>query len=52
MSNVIWYLKQLLPLFYCTEYIENGKRYATTWRMWFGRCYSVRKWRVWEGLSG
>lgn len=39
---IIWYLKQLLPLRYESVYLEGGKRWLCIWRMWFGRCFSVR----------
>jgi len=42
---MIWYLKQLLPLKYKTEYIEGGQRYFEEWRMWFGRCFNIKRFR-------
>lgn len=42
----MWHLKQLLPLAYDSEYIVNDAagnyRERCTWRMWFGRCFSIR----------
>jgi len=43
---MIWYLKQLLPLRYETTYGENGNRYFEIWRMWFGRCFNQRRYRL------
>ena len=43
---MIWYLKQLFPLMYVSEYKEDGKKYVSVWRMWFGRCFSIRRWQV------
>lgn len=43
---MIWYLKQLFPLWYHTKYEENGKEYATWWKMWFGRCYKQEVFEV------
>lgn len=45
-SKIEWYLRQLLPLSYISEYRADGKRKVTYWRMWFGRCFSVRTWVV------
>jgi hypothetical protein len=41
LNKIIWHIKQLLPLTYRTEYIENGERHFTVWRMWFGRCFDI-----------
>ena len=46
MNKVIWYLKQLFPLCYNTEYIANNKKMVSTWKMWLGRCYGVREYEV------
>lgn len=43
-SKIKWYFKQLLPLQYRTEYIENGINKLTIWRMWFGYCFSIANW--------
>lgn len=43
---MIWYLKQLFPLKYDTTYGENGKWYVSVWRMWFGRCFNIKKWEI------
>ena len=43
MDKTIWYLKQILPLVYISEYTENNKRQLSIWRMWFGRCFCHRK---------
>lgn len=41
-DKLIWYIKQLLPLCYKTDYIENGKAIRCEWRMWFGRCFDIK----------
>lgn len=46
MDKLLWYLKQLLPLRYVTQYGENGEWYVSTWRMWFGRCFDIRRWQA------
>jgi hypothetical protein len=46
MSKLTWYLKQLFPLKYDTEYSENGKNYVTIWKMWLGRCFSIKKYEL------
>ncbi|MBI4468119.1 MAG: hypothetical protein HY650_02235 [Acidobacteria bacterium] len=45
MNNLIWYLKQLLPLKYKTVYGngEGTRWFSTEWRMWLGRCFAVRE---------
>ena len=57
MNHVIWYLKQLLPLRYESEFIEHiedsesaegGQPTLCIWRMWMGRCFNVRYWRLAE----
>lgn len=38
----MWYLKQLFPLTYRTEYgDEDGKKHFVVWKMWLGRCYKI-----------
>jgi hypothetical protein len=41
MAKFVWYLKQLLPLSYSSNYStpEDGKCHAT-WNMWFGRVFN------------
>lgn len=39
--DVIWCLKQLLPLTYRTRYEENGKKRFVVWKMWFGRSFAI-----------
>ena len=48
-----WYIKQLLPLTYVSEYTTDGdcdscgkKQIVTVWRMWFGHCFNIREWEV------
>lgn len=49
MRVLWWYLKQLLPLQYITEYRDADHYWLCIWRMWFGRCFNVKyyelKWR-------
>ena len=47
----MWYLKQLLPLMYVSKYKEDGKEYVSVWRMWFGKCFSHRKFEIKEEVS-
>lgn len=58
-ERVKWYIKQLLPLTYVTEYTTAGecdtceeRRIVTVWRMWFGRCFDVREWEIVPRTSG
>jgi len=46
MNKILWYLKQLFPLRYKSEYMENGEKCLCIWRMWFGRCYNIKAWSV------
>ncbi|MCK5610762.1 hypothetical protein KAR91_53305 [Candidatus Pacearchaeota archaeon] len=51
MNKVIWYLKQLLPLSYKSQYktdqmdpvtgkvVDDNAKVTCRWRMWFGRCF-------------
>ena len=41
-----WYLKQILPLTYVSEYINNDKKFVTIWKMWFGRCFNIRTFEI------
>lgn len=41
MSNLIWYLKQLLPFTYRSTFYENGDRHFCVWNMWMGHCYNI-----------
>lgn len=41
-SRAVWYVKQLLPLFYVSHYRDGENRlHFCQWRMWFGRCFFV-----------
>lgn len=46
MERIKWCVKQLLPLRYESTYTEGSKRWLTIWRMWFGRCFSVRNFEL------
>ena len=41
MDKLIWYLRQLLPLYYETHYGNEQGWHFVTWRMWFGRCFGI-----------
>lgn len=43
---MIWYIKQLFPLQYVSEYWENGKKKLTIWRMWMGKCFAIRDYEL------
>lgn len=47
-GRVAWLAKQTLPLLYWTTYKEGGARFVCIWRMWFGRSFAIRRWRVVE----
>lgn len=40
--KISWLFKQLFPLCYRSEHNANDKRYLTTYRMWFGKCFDVK----------
>ena len=33
----IWYVKQLIPLTYESEFTNNDGRFCSIWKMWFGK---------------
>ena len=39
MKKLAWFIRQLFPLWYHTTYSQCGKKYATWWKMWFGKVY-------------
>lgn len=41
MERFWWYVKQLVPLTYRTEYRENGEKHFCVWKMWMGRSYHI-----------
>lgn len=48
-NHIIWYLKQLLPFEWHTEYrLSDGELHVTTWNMWFGQCFNIDDWAVKE----
>jgi len=50
--KIKWYLKQLLPLFYTSEFTDQEDiRRLCVWRMWLGRCFNVR-WYVLAESAG
>lgn len=52
-ASLLWYIKQLLPLHYCTVYqpvlerneseMRLGPYEYVRWRMWLGRCFRVHR---------
>lgn len=46
MKNLSWYFKQLFPLKYDTTYRIDGQWYIAIWRMWFGRCFYERHYKL------
>jgi len=42
VNKAIWYLRQLFPLTYVSTYIEDGQEKLSIWRMFLGKCYSVK----------
>jgi hypothetical protein len=42
MNNLIWHLKQLLPLSYQTHYMDSEQNvHFVVWRMWLGWQFAV-----------
>jgi len=46
MPDLVWYIKQLLPLRYESTYRtedDDGEciRMHSTWRMWFGQAFNI-----------
>lgn len=42
--NMIWLLKQLLPLKYETVYRnDNDEKIFCSWRMWFGKSFNIHE---------
>ncbi len=47
MRRGMWFLKQILPLLYVSEYTDHDDtRKICVWRMWFGRAFAIREWSV------
>ena len=42
VGKVIWYIKQLFPLTYISNYREDRQNKLAIWKMWFGRSYRIR----------
>lgn len=40
-SRFVWYLKQLWPCLYYTQYVDKDGHHITLWRMWLGACFSI-----------
>ena len=46
LTYVVWYIKQLFPLTYVSTYREGEGRKLSIWRMWFGRCFAIRTYKL------
>ncbi len=51
MEKIKWYIKQLLPLQYISQYSVIHKdatpeKKLSIWRMWFGRCFWHREYTL------
>jgi len=44
MRQLVWCLKQLLPLKYRAECSTGQGRRRCSWRMWFGKPFRIRWW--------
>ena len=42
----IWYLKQLLPLTYESEYYGEDGKYCSIWKMWFGKILWCKQFKI------
>jgi len=42
LNKIKWYFKQIIPLKFKGTYGENGKRYYSEWRMFFGKCFNIK----------
>ncbi len=45
-NRFIWTIRQLLPLENYTECTIGGQKKVFVWRMWLGRCFSIKEWNV------
>lgn len=53
--SLAWYVKQLLPLTYRSNYRdEKGNQYFEVWKMWFGKVYDAEAYDITgrENLAG
>lgn len=48
IESLKWYIKQLVPLTYDTTFYENGEHKLCIWKMFLGRCYNVRYFKLAE----
>jgi len=39
-SNLLWSVKQLLPLTYRSRYTQDGKEMFCVFNMWFGKVFN------------
>jgi len=37
VNSMLWYLKQLIPFTYESEYKIEGEKFCSVWKMWFGK---------------
>ena len=50
-NRIVWYLRQLLPLTYVSEYIihvNEDIKQVCVWKMWMGHSYNIKRWNVVE----
>jgi len=52
-SNIKYWIKQLLPLTYFSDYeikitgaVRDTSRQVCVWKMWLGHCYNINTWEV------
>lgn len=48
---MFWYLKQLFPLTYASDYFVDGKHYVSYWKMWLGKTYKHRMFLITKEVS-
>ena len=47
MKKIFFWLKQLLPFTYHSEYsVGNGKRQVAIWKQWFFKPFNIRRYAV------
>jgi len=46
MNEIIWFIKQFFPLDYYSHYKSNGKEMVSTWKMFLGKCYNIKKYEI------
>lgn len=41
-----YYLKQLIPLTYTSEYTDDEGDKVCIWKMWLGRSYNIKHYKI------